>query len=188
MPRTFDEHLKLFSAFAVAVSSFDEAAWNRIRARCVTFSDESVFAAFERARIRALPYGFPGSRLPADLPLSFRVFTTVVAGVSTVVQTGLSFSYELTQLFPEMREAAWSPSKLKNARPELVRYAHAHHLLDSTLDSLPGPSLGVRAAIQAAGAAVQFHDFLEDEDFARCYAVVAAEISFADLEHRAIIV
>lgn len=185
-PRTFDEHLQLYTAYARAVSSFDVATWNRIRARCAAFDEASLLAAFERAQLRALPHRSPTSRPLAEWPHPVPFPLRMLAGVSTVVQTGIAFGFELTQLVPEWREVAFNPPRAGTDNPRLARYGEADYLVNHALDLLDGPALGVRAAIHAAGAAVLVHDFLTSHDFAISYEVVAPELSFAELERRAI--
>ncbi len=184
--RTFDEHLQLYTAFAHAVSTFEATTWDRISARCTAFDEVSLLAAFERAQIRARPHGYPISRLVAALPDPLPLPVRVIAGMSTLVQTGIAFGFELTQLVPAMREAAWRPSATSALSQSARRYSEADYAVNHSLDALSGPSLGVRAAIHAAGAAVLYHDFLSDHDFAISYEVVAPELSFAELERRAI--
>lgn len=120
--------------------------------------------------------------LPDGLPFPVRL----LANASTAIQTGLAFGFELTQLVPQWREPAWAPPRTSAIGPRAARYGEADYRVNHALDSLPGPSLGVRAAIHAAGAAVLHHDFLSDDDFAVSYKIVAPELSFAELERRAV--
>jgi hypothetical protein len=187
-PRSFDDHLQLYTVFAFAVSEFDASTWIRIRARCAAFDEVSLLAAFERAQIRARPHGYPVSSMAAALPDALPFPLRLLAGASAVFQTGVAFGFELTQLIPQLREPACALPPTSAISPRAVRYGEADYRINHTLDSLPGPSLGVRAAIHAAGAAVLYHDFLSDRDFAVSYEVVAPELSFAELERRAIVV
>lgn len=187
-PRTFDQHYELYAVFVAAVSSFDEATWARVRARCAGFNENSVFEMFERASLMARPHGYPTGNIPADASLQFQIPVKVMAGALNVFQTGMFFALELSQQIPALRDDPPKPRRKSTGNLRTDRFVDIEYALGTALAGVAEPAAGVRAAVRAAGRAVQMHDFLSADDFARSYFAIAPEISFAELEARATMV
>jgi hypothetical protein len=178
-PRSFDQHVALFAAYAGAVAALSSESWNRLTTECAPLEGDSVSAIVRRARLGAKP-----TNVLESLAVYSRVTRWISVG-STAVVVGIHVAVELLAEFDQSQP---SPSRRRSptTSPSTEEtYIDAWFSIQSALESKPPPHPGLAAAVHAAGQAVLRHDWLLPTTFADVYRFVESEIPYQDVERLA---
>jgi hypothetical protein len=181
--RSYEEHVRLFVAYAAAVAALPHAAWDRLAAGCARLDGDAITTVVRRARLSAKAHNIAAGNLTHS-----RLATTI-AGVTTATMTGMSVALELLAEFDSSHaDAPGSPAvSAPTQRPaasndaSVNAFVDAWFVIEASLRRFPLHS-GVAAAVRTAGQAVVHHDWLSPAAFAEVYGFVEAEIPYATVD------